>query len=529
MLILGIKKGCNMGNKTFGINNIKTRKQQSKLDYSQLPRLSKSRFQTGLQCDKALYLTCYMPQLADESSEMDKATQENGTKVGILAQQLYPQGELINEDYRQPEEALVHTQNALNDGASELFEAAFMHDNVLVRCDILKRNEDDTFDLIEVKSATSVKNQNITDVAVQMHVLEGAGIKVRNAYLMHLNSDYVYDGGNLDLEQLFKKEDVTLRAQDYAEREVSEDLKNMFRVLNQKGKVPNDCIGRHCTSPHICSFYSHCHQNLPEHPITELPRISEKLMSQLIQDNIWSITDIPAGYKGLTPTQERVRDSVVTNNIKIEKTLKDDLNRVKYPLHFLDFETMQTVVPEYVGTRPYQQIPFQWSDHIMDEKENLTHEEFLHQNPGRDPREGFVEKLLKNLERDKGSIVVYSDFEKQRLAELARDYPEYDERINKVIDRLFNLEKVVNQKVNHPEFKGKTSIKYVLPAIVQENDYENLEIKNGAVAMTRYRQAISGEVDQSTAKKTFEDLLVYCGVDTMSMVKVFNALKKMGK
>lgn len=490
-----------------------------------IPKLSKSRFQMGLQCSKALYYACYHPDLADAPSELMTATQKNGDMVGRLAHDMFPGGVLIDEDYYDRNNAMAHTQQAMSENAPAIFEATFMHNNVLVKNDILQNNGDGTYDLIEVKSATSLKNQNITDVAVQLNVLEGAGIKVRNAYLMRLNPKYVYNGGEHDLDQLFVKDDITDIAKKYARVEVKHDLKRMHNVLRNHGREPKCDIGKQCTTPFQCSFYRQCHENLPEHPITELPRLSDKLMTRLQKDNIMAIKDIPEGY-GLSEAQEKVRQVVLSNDVKVDPSVKKEFRSLNYPLHFLDFETMQTVVPEYKGTRPYQQIPFQWSDHIMNEPDaEVSHEEFLHQKPGKDPRKYFVESLLKTVEKDEGHIVVYSDFEKSRLQELARDYPQYDTRIAKVIDRLYNLEKTVRTSVSHPDFKGKTSIKYVLPAVVKENDYKGLSIGNGGVAMTRYRQAINGEIPQEEASQVYKDLLVYCGVDTMSMVKVFNALK----
>lgn len=510
------------------LNNIKTsRKGRNTIDFSTLPRLSKSRFQTGLQCFKALHLTCYHPELGDPPTELELATQRAGDQVGAIAREFFPGGELINEDYNDIEGSVQHTLDAMNSDVPAIFEATFFEDNILVKVDCLKRNEDGTYDLIEVKSATSVKNQNITDVGVQAYVLKKAGVPLRNIKLMHLNKDYVYDGKKYDLEKMFNFEDITNVGKEYAQREVRHDLRRMYQTLAKKDCIPDEPIGRQCKSPHPCSFYNYCHSLMPEHPITELPRISEKLLNNLLSDNILAIKDIPDGYDGLTPNQERVRKAVISNNIRIEPSIHDDFNSLKYPLHFVDFETMQTVIPEYEGTRPYQQIPFQWSNHIMDENGNVIHDEFLYTQDSDDPRESFIKSLIKSTGTDDGSIVVYSNFEKQRLQELARDFPKYSKPIQKIIDRLYNLEKTVNQKVYHPEFKGKTSIKYVLPAMVEENDYAGLDITNGGVAMTRYRQAREQGVSSIESQKIFKDLLDYCGVDTMSMVKVFKSLKEM--
>lgn len=517
------KINMSTGSVSKSISNVRLTQKFSDVD---IPNLSKSRYQTGLQCERALYLSCYHPNEGSAPSEMARAIQKSGEFVGELAQKIYPDGELIDELYYDKDGAINHTNDAIANGAPAIFEATFMHNNILVKCDILENNGDGTYDLIEVKSATGIKQQNITDVGVQLHVLEGAGINIRNAYLMNLNPEYDYRGGKHNLSKLFNKNDITDIAKNYAKREVKHDLKRMNRVLKNRGKEPKACIGKQCVSPIKCSYYSSCHKELPDHPITELPRISAKLMDRLQKDNIWAIKDIPEGY-GLSEKQERFRRSIVNNTVEIAPSLKEDFSKLQYPLHFLDFETMQSAVPEYIGARPYQQVPFQWSDHIVESPESLDnpiHKEFLHMRKNKDPRKPFVESLLETLEVDNGHIVVYSSFEKQRLNDMAKQYPEYATRIEKVIDRLYDLEKTVRESVDHPEFKGKTSIKYVLPALVKENDYDGLAIGNGSVAMTRYRQAVSGKLEHDEAKQIFKDLKEYCGVDTMSMVKVFKAL-----
>ena len=202
------------------------------------PQLSKSRFVAGLQCLKRLYLECYHRDLADQIDPSQQARFDTGTAVGELARQRFPHGKLIDEQYFEHSQALKSTQDLLPDASiPALYEAAFAFQKIRTRVDILKRSGDQEFDLVEVKSSTSVKPEHIPDTAIQLHVLEGSGIHVRGAYLMHINSTYVYQGGSQDLEQLFSLEDISHDVRAFLSENIPNDLDRMWEIL-QRDEAP---------------------------------------------------------------------------------------------------------------------------------------------------------------------------------------------------------------------------------------------------------------------------------------------------
>ena len=173
----------------------------------------------GLQCLKRLYLECYERELADPIDERQQAIFDTGTGVGELAREVYPDGRLVEEQYFELAKAIQTTEKVLADiTVPAIFEGAFAFEKIRIRADILTRNGDGTFDLIEVKSTTSAKSQHIPDIAIQLHVLEGLGISIRAAYLMHINNEYVYQGGEYDLKALFASKDVTEESREFVSK-----------------------------------------------------------------------------------------------------------------------------------------------------------------------------------------------------------------------------------------------------------------------------------------------------------------------
>jgi hypothetical protein len=485
-------------------------------------RLSKSRFQTGLQCGKALWLKCRAPRLADPVSELQQHIFDTGTEVGELARMLFPGGVLVAEDHLHSAEALSTTARLLEDPPPALFEAALEHADVFVRPDVLVRAADGAWDLYEVKASTKLKDEHVTDVAVQMWVLEGAGLRVRRAHLMHLDNTYVHDGGDYDLEALFTSEDVTAEARSW-QQQVPTLVQDMLAML--QGPEPQIRVGRRCRHPYTCAFFGHCHSFLPERPVTALPRISADVLDALLAEGIHDIADVPATYPGLTAVQRGVCEVVRSGEPQVVGHLQRSLSRLQTPLYFLDFETLMSALPLYAGSRPWQSVPFQWSCHVLAEDGTLEHREFLYEGAD-DPRPAFTESLLEAL-GDHGSVLVYSAFENTRLTELAEAFPEHAHAIGALKARLVDLEKVVKQHLRHPACLGSTSIKVVLPALAPDLSYAGLGIAEGGTAALRYWQAATGRLAEDERAQVYVDLRAYCGTDTLAMVRVLAALQEL--
>ena len=488
-----------------------------------MPSLSKSRFQSGLQCLKRLYLECYNRELADEISTAQQAIFDSGTAVGEMARLRFPGGRLVEESHLEHGRAVGTTRAMLADtSVSSLYEAAVNFESIRARFDVLVRRAGRGFDLVEVKSSTGVKAEHITDVAIQLYAAEGSGIAIERAYLMHLNREYVYQGGEYDLEQLFTLADVTEKARAYVSQSVPGALAEMWATL-ELDSAPEIDTGKHCKKPYTCSFFSHCHQGEPEHSVMQLPRLSDSLLERLKSSGISSIGDIPLDLPGLSAVQSRIRDSVAAGRPYVGPDLGRSLAEIALPASFLDFETINPGIPLYVGTRPYERIPFQWSLHVLDGSEMLTHREFLSPD-GQDPRERFASSLLEALP-DSGAIVTYSNYEKTVISESAEALPRYRGGLLALTPRIVDLMKVVQGNYYHPEFHGSFSIKSVLPALVPDLSYKELEVKEGLAASAAYSRLVFDDVPEEEQVETRAALLAYCKRDTEAMVRVYQALR----
>ena len=489
-------------------------------------RLSKSRFQKGLQCEKALWLSVHEPQSADPVTESTQWVFDQGTAVGRIAHGLFPGGIEVTEDYLHSTEALGTTARLLAEGASVLYEPAFSHDGVLVRVDCLVRVEDDAFDLYEVKSTTKLKPEHVTDAAVQTYVVEGSGFKVRRSCIVHLDTTYVYEGGAYDASRLFAIEDVTAQAREFMP--LVHDTLERFRVMLD-GPEPQIRIGQQCRNPYECDFATRCRGFLPaEHPVTDLPRITDDTLHLLLDEGILCIRDIPDLYAPLTPAQRSTVRVIKSGEPEVDATgLAHDLSRLEYPIYHLDFETFRSALPLWPGSRPYELVPFQYSIHIEHEDGSFEHREYLHES-GTDPRRPLAENLLRDL-GERGSVTHYTTYERQVLDALAAALPHLVEPIARVKSRMFDLEAVIRSRTRHPATNGRTSIKCVLPAWCDDVSYSDLGIQDGQTASVRYLKAITGVLDEKARQRVLEDLTAYCGTDTLAMVRLLQTLRELAE
>ncbi len=496
-------------------------------------RLSKSRFQKGLQCEKALWLAVHEPESADPITESKQWVFDQGTAVGRVAHELFPGGIEVAEDYRHSTEALETTARLLAEGTRILYEPAFSFDGVLVRVDILVGVADDPsgtdgrlFDLYEVKSTSKLKPEHITDAAVQTYVAEGSNVRIRRSCIVHLDTAYVYEGGVYDAPRLFAVEDVTAQARAFMP--LVHDTLEQFRLMLD-GPEPEIRIGMRCRNPYECDFASRCHAFLPaEHPVTELPRISDDTLHALLDQGVLCIRDIPDVYLPLTPPQRSIVRVIKNGEPDVDvEGLRRDLGRLEYPIYHLDFETFRSALPLWPGSRPYELVPFQYSVHVEQESGTTEHREYLH--PGTDdPRRPLAEQLLRDL-GDSGSVTHYTGYEKQVLDALAAALPDLAVPIAAVKARMFDLEAVIRTRTRHPVAGGRTSIKCVLPAWCEDVSYADLGIQDGQTASVRYLKAITRELGVDARQQVLDDLTEYCGMDTLAMVRLLETLRDLAE
>ena len=486
------------------------------MNQSYVPMLSKSRFLGGLHCTLNLWYQCYNRDLASEVSPAQQAIFDMGHEVGRLATQLYPIGVLIEEDHMHHKEAVQSTLSAMKDpNVAAIYEAAFISDGVRIRVDILERLNDGAWNLIEVKSATSVKDLYLPDVAVQYHVLTGSGLNIRTIGILHLNNQYVYDGNQLDLDGLFTFSELTAEVLDLQTEIPSQiaDLKEMLAETDPPEIYPS----KDCISPYKCEFWEHCTAEMPKYWVMRLGGISQTKFNQVVEMGVEDIAQIPESFP-LSALQSRMRVCVANREEYIDPDLLDELMDLEYPIHFLDFETMGTAIPRYAGTRPYQTIPFQWSDHILHQDGTLEHQEFL-SDEDKDPREEFASTLIESL-GESGTIFIYTTYEKGVLNGVIEHLPHYQEQLLAITDRFKDLYAIIRRCFYHPEFQGSFSLKSVLPAILPDMSYETLSIQEGGQASFEYLRMLDTATTLTEREKIKEDLLRYCGHDTLAMVRI---------
>lgn len=490
-------------------------------------RISKSKFVAGIQCLKRLYLEVHQPDLAAGSSVATEAVLVQGQQVGLEAQKVFPGGALVAADHAHLDDAIRITRELIgNAEVPAIFEATFEHAGVLVRTDVLERRGRSGFRLVEVKSSTAPKPHYAYDLGIQNHVLTGAGIKLEGTRLMHLNRNYVFDGRAYDLSRLFVTAEIPKELA-VRDSEIANRLADQLRILQQPAP-PDVKPGKHCTDPVECEFYNHCNPDLPSDHVSFLPRIRTEKVDDLLASGILSIHQIPDGYP-LTETQRRAVAAIKNGKMWIGPKLAAELATLRYPLCFMDFETVSPALPKYSGMRPYDYIPFQWSVHRQERAgAPVKRYDFLAEN-GSDPRAPFLESLCQAVNKA-ASIVVYNEiFEAARLDELLQWLPEYRPQITKIKAAMWDLLPVLRRNVYHPAFGGSFSLKSVLPALVPGMSYENLNLTEGSQAGIVWTRMIDPAATGNEKDRMKHDLLEYCGQDTLGLARIVQALGNLAK
>jgi hypothetical protein len=444
--------------------------------------LSKSKFIRGEKCQKSLWLYVHSPELAmiDDSQ---LAIMNRGTKIGVLAREYFLGGVMAVEGEYPTRVSALRTQELIDQGVETIYEATFIHDDTLVAVDILTRT-DRVWKLFECKGTTGVRDYHILDIAVQVYVVAGAGMSLADASVLHLNNQYVRHG-SLDVQRLFTSDSVfdqVLKLQDMIPERI-----NLFRMMLDAGE-PLIGMGNQCDSPYPCDFKDYCHNLLPDSP---------------------------------AETLEEIIDPPIVHHNLVRKWL----DQFGYPLHFLDFETIMPAIPLFDQSRPYQQIPFQYSLHYLSKKSGqLVHSDYLAW-PNGDPRPDLIRTLIAAT-RATGKILVYNaTFEKRCLNEMANDFPEYADDLLRIRGRIEDLARVFQSKSFHfPHLGRKYSLKLVLPLLVSDLSYKDLEINNGGDASAMFEQLYTS-TDTEHIEKIRENLLKYCHLDTLAMVRIMEVLE----
>ena len=496
-------------------------------------RLSKSKIMSYRQCHKKLWLEVHEPTKANQ--EIGQNAIQFGNEVGEVARKIYDKagtGKLIERtDINQ---ALHDTLSLLspllsaspstspspspsNSWDEPIFEAGLATDNALAFIDVLLPQKNKSWEMIEVKAATQVKPYYIDDVSLQAFIAKSNGINAQ-VFLATVNSSWVYQGdGNYD--GLLCKEDFTLKATQ-KEDDVQQWISQAHAIV--KGKMPDIQTGAHCSAPYECAFYDFCkgQEEQAEYPVDWLPGAKKReLKAGIEQKNFIDIRDVPDEL--LNDKQKRVKDYTISGKLFFDKAAATNaLAQYALPVYFLDFETISFAVPIWKGTRPYQQIPFQFSVHHLAQDNQLHHKEFLDLS-GQNPSRACAEKLLVSC-GDKGAIFVYNaGFEKPRISELAHSYPDLADELNAISARIIDLLPIARDYYYHPNQKGSWSLKNIQPTFSQNNDYAQLAVQDGAMAVESYREAIHSQTNHKRKQDIKHALLAYCKQDSEALVEIW--------
>lgn len=476
--------------------------------------LSKSRIIDGLQCAKRLYLQVHYPELSKVGPAAAHRF-EVGHRVGEVARSLHPGGHLVAGN--DLDAALIATERELaQPGDKVVFEGTVAHGGVLIRADILERAGAGVV-LREVKSSTRVKDYHYPDVAVQSWALSGAGLPLSASFLTHIDSSFVYAGDG-NYSGLFRDVDVSTAIEPLVEK-VPRWVEQFSRVV--QGPMPAVEPGDHCHDPFECPFHGHCTADGPAFPIEILPR-GRKAVSALRAAGYRDLRDVPDGMLK-SPKHIRVCNATKSGLPDVVQGAGGELAPLPYPRYYLDFETVQMAVPNWAGTGPYEQLPFQWSCHVEKADGSLEHRAFLDLS-GRPPMRAFALSLIDCIDLD-GPVFAYTGFEQAIIKQCGARFPELADRLDGILERIVDLHPLTERSYYHPSMMGSWSIKAVVPTIAPDLDYAKLgEVRDGTQAGVAYVEAIDPRTAPDRRGEIENALRAYCANDTLAMVRLAHFL-----
>ncbi|NMV37879.1 DUF2779 domain-containing protein [Ralstonia insidiosa] len=486
--------------------------------------LSKSKLMTFRQCPKRLWLEIHRPSLREDSAAT-QASFDTGHQVGEIAQRLYDPknaGVLIDAQRDGFKTAFAQSEAALQ-RSQPIFEAGFSAGGALAFADVMLpagTRRARTWRMVEVKSSTSVKDYHRDDVAIQAFVARSAGVPLKAISLAHIDSSWVYPGGE-DYQGLLTEHDLTEEA--FARDDEVKGWIADAQVVAGLTVEPKQRTGRQCTEPYECGFLSYCESQEPqaEYPVHWLPRIGSKGLRALIEeDGVADLREVPDDL--LNDRQRRVKAHTLSGRTFFDATgAAADLAPHRLPAYFLDFETIQFAVPIWKGTRPYQQIPFQFSVHRLSRTGKLEHRSFLDLSGG-DPSRSFAETLIAHCGQS-GPVFVYNaGFETARIRELADRFPHLKASLLAINERVADLLPIAQERYYHPSQQGSWSIKKVLPAVAPDLRYDALDgVQDGGMAMSAYQEAIHASTTRARKDQIEQQLFDYCSLDTFAMVRLW--------
>ena len=490
---------------------------------------SKSDFLKYLQCPKYFWLYKNKSEVLGDQSVDEFAQQiiDQGHEVEAWARKLFPDGVMVES---KREQAVLDTKKFLEAGHKTIFQATFQSDGFYAMIDILTWNENaQSWIINEVKGTTSKdvkKEEHYSDACFQRFVMMKAGFEVSQVNLLELNKEFRKDG-DIIAQLLIQSSEITAEVDDITSNiaiQMDDAKKLMFRA-----EEPRVCDCIYKARSNQCPAFAYCHPEVPQYSVHDICRIgaSKKKLREMIDNDWLRIEDIPLEYK-LSKTQSSHVHATITGEVTIKTDeIKTELSKVKYPIYFLDYETYPAAVPIFDGCYPFQQVPFQYSLHILREPDGkLEHKAYLHTKTT-NPIPALARQLSLDI-GEAGSVIVWNKkFEMKCNDDLAKAVPELTSFFTGVNQRVYDLMEIFSQQLYvHKDFRGSSSIKYVLPVIVPDLSYDNLNIQNGGMACSSWKEMIFETESLETQKQIAQNLLDYCELDTLAMVQIWFSISK---
>lgn len=467
--------------------------------------LNKSQFKKFVECENEFWLNHHFPEDQGKLSINDQLRRETGYEVERLAKRLAV--------FVGPLE-----------GFKVDFGTEFKTEDLYAKADIVVTNEvTGEIDIYEVKSGTSAKKEYQLDLTFQCIIAEKAGYKVSRGCLIILDNTYIFNG-DLDVERLLRISDETEYVEQNREA-IAAQIEAAIECLKKAEPTPS--LTGYCKGNKLeCRFILKHYPDIPEYNVSHLFNAGSKKLNNLLADGVLNLTDIPNGF-AMTDREAAIVAVERSGEPYIERDkIRDEIENLQFPLYFLDYESFNPAVPKFPNTRPYQQMVFQYSLHTMDTKDGeLRHSYHLSKNDGRHPTEEIVERLYEDLNGRPGTVIIWSEgFEKTRNTEMGEMFPDYADFLAGINDNVYDLYKVFKGRLYmHPRFRGKSSIKKVLP-VLTDLSYDGMDIADGLTASIKWYRAATGRETPEARDKIFQDLEAYCHRDTEAMVEIYKHL-----
>jgi hypothetical protein len=491
-------------------------------------RITKTDYLEYTYCRKNLWLKKHKPELFNgvELSEFERKIIDEGNLADEAARNLFPEGVLV--EIVGPN-AVGITQSLVKAKTKTIFQGGFVADEFFVQADVLRFNEAlDGWELYEVKATNDVKRKvphhHVNDLAFQKIVIEQCGVEIKKAGVIHLNSEY-RKCGEIDYEDLFIIAELTDEVLE-AEEEVRDQMNDLKAYMYDPEGRGCECLSRGRNNQ--CTTFAYSNPQVPEYSIHDINRIggSKRLFYDWVDRGVFLLEDIDNPEK-LTGAKKSQYDAYMSGKPLVDhEGIKEMLDGLAYPLQFFDYEAYTSAIPRFNGFGTYEHVPFQYSLHILHEDGEMKHKECLIKDPSGDLTLPLIEQMKEDFD-DQGAVISWhKSYEIGRNNKLAELHPEHAGFLESLNDRMFDIKEIFSKNLYvDARFKGSSSIKKVLPVLVPELSYDDLAVQKGDQALERWEKMIDNSTPQEEKDQIEKDLLEYCKLDTLAMVRIYEFLK----